>query len=128
MIAALSIVNVFTITLLERTGEFGTLRAIGTKRSEIISMILVEGLMQALLGTALGVLMGIVVITIALAGGVSMPPPLLMTTPFEVSFAIPWVGVGITSLLCIGIAGGSGVWPAIKMSKINIVQALGRNV
>ncbi len=128
LIAALSIVNVFTITLLERTGEFGTLRAIGTKRSEIISMIITEGLMQAFLGTGLGVLMGVVVIVGALAGGVSMPPPLLMTTPFEVAFAIPWVGVGITSLLCIGIAGGSGIWPAIKMSNINIVQALGRNV
>lgn len=128
LIATLSIVNVFTITLMERIGEFGTMRAIGTKRSEIISMILVEGLMQAVFGTAMGVLMGVGIIQILLAGGISMPPPMLMTTPFQVTFAIPWIGVAITSGLCILIAGGSGVWPAIKMSKINIVQALGRNV
>lgn len=128
LIATLSIVNVFTITLLERTGEFGTLRAIGTKRSEIITMVLIEGFIQAVAGSILGVLGGIAVIKLALTAGISMPPPLLMSVPFHVQFAVPWAGVGLTAFLCTFIAGGSGIMPAIKMSRINIVQALGRNV
>jgi putative ABC transport system permease protein len=128
LIATLSIINVFTITLLERTGEFGTMRAIGTRRREVTGMILVEGMMQAVFGSVLGVVVGIGIITLGMRNGISMPPPLMMSVPFEVSFAVPWRGVATTSVLCIVIAGGAGILPALKMSKINIVEALGRNV
>jgi putative ABC transport system permease protein len=128
LIATLSIVNVFTITLMERTGEFGTLRAIGTSRFEICAMILTEGIIQAFLGSLAGVAMGVLVIEVFLGAGVMMPPPLLMTVPFFVSFEIPWDGVVQSALMCAAIASASGILPAIKMSKINIVEALGRNV
>ena len=128
LIATLSIINVFTITLMERMGEFGTLRAIGTKGTEVISMILVEGFTQAIIGSAIGVAAGIGLITIALGDGISMPPPLLMNVPFQVTFSVPWDGVIITALLCIVVAGGSGLIPAFKMARVNIVEALGRNV
>ena len=127
-IATLSIINVFTITLLERVGEFGTLRAIGTSRTEITSMIFVEAMMQSFFGTIIGIAGGILLITVGLRQGITMPPPLMMSVPFEVSFAVPWNGVGITLILCVIIAGGSGIFPALKMARINIVEALGRNV
>lgn len=55
-VATLSILNVFMISLLERIGEFGTLRAIGTYRSEIGMIILTESLLQSLIGGVAGVL------------------------------------------------------------------------
>ncbi len=128
LIAFLSIVNVFTISLMERIGEFGTLRAIGTFRTEITLMIFIESIFQAIIGTMLGILLAILVIKWPLASGITMPPPPLMSVPFLVKFDIPWNGVWVTSILTIIIAGGSGIFPAFKMGKINIVEALGRNV
>ena len=128
LIATLSIVNVFTISLLERTGEFGTLRAIGTSRGEVTGMIFVEAMLQAFFGSMIGILLAIFAIKVALVQGVTMPPPLMMSVPFHIIFSIPWNGVKTTTLLCIVVAGGSGIMPALKMARINIVEALGRNV
>lgn len=128
LIATLSIVNVFTITLLERTGEFGTLRAIGTARQEVTGMIFFEAIMQSFFGTVIGIIVAIAAIKLLLVQGIYMPPPLLMSVPFHIRFAIPWDGVWTTSLLCVFVAGGSGILPALKMARINIVEALGRNI
>lgn len=128
LIATLSIVNVFTITLLERTGEFGTLRAIGTSRQEVSGMIFVEAILQAFFGTLIGIGVAVFMVKVALVQGITMPPPLLMSTPFLIKFAIPWDGVVTTSILVVLVAGGSGILPAFKMARINIVEALGRNV
>jgi putative ABC transport system permease protein len=128
IIASLSIINVFTVSLLERTGEFGTLRAIGTQRREIAGLILVESVLQSIVGGIAGLAMGILLIRYGLASGISMPPPPGMSTSFHVAFGVPWSGLPVTLLLCIGVAGGAGIFPALKIARLNIVQALGRNV
>lgn len=128
IIATLSIINVFTMSLMERTGEFGTLRAIGTYRGEIGLMVLTESVVQALIGTLAGIFLAIIAIKLVLVNGVTMPPPPQMTSVFHVSFAIPWSGIPFNFFLCVLVAGGAGLLPALKISRLNIVQALGRNV
>jgi len=128
LVSALSIINVFTISLLERIGEFGTLRAIGTYRSEVVSMIFTEAFLQAFFGTAMGILLSIISIKLFLTAGITMPPPPLMSAEFHVNFGVPIDGVITTSILCIAVAGSAGIFPAYKIAKINIVEALGRNV
>jgi putative ABC transport system permease protein len=128
LVSTLSIVNVFSISLLERVGEFGTLRAIGTYRTEISSMIFTEAFLQAAIGTLVGVGFSIFAINVLLVKGVVMPPPPLMSIPFHVKFSVPWHGVGVTSLLCILVSASAGIFPALRVSRMNIVEALGRNV
>jgi putative ABC transport system permease protein len=127
-VATLSILNVFMISLLERTGEFGTLRAIGTYRSEIGTLILAESLLQSILGGIAGLLIAMVIIWLPLHNGIIMPPPPNMTASFQVLFRVPWAAMVTILLLCVGVAGGSGIYPAIKISRLNIVRALGRNI
>jgi putative ABC transport system permease protein len=127
-IATISIVTVFMMGLFERIGEFGTLRAIGTHRESIGGMIFVESLLQSTVGSILGVALGALVITLGLRAGISMPPPPMMSVPFEVKFAIPWASIPVTLGLCIVVAGGAGVFPAWRMARIGVVEALGRNV
>jgi len=127
-VATLSILTVFMISLLERTGEFGTLRAIGTYRNEIASLIFIESILQSVLGGLLGIVISVVAIYLPLKSGITMPPPPSMTAAFHVMFRVPWHGIGTTLALCIAVAGGSGIFPAVKISRLNIVEALGRNV
>lgn len=128
IIASIGIVTVFMMGLFERTGEFGTLRAIGTHRRSIATMIFVESLMQSALGALLGILIGMGIITILLRQGIVMPPPPMMSVPFHVQFFIPWANLPWTFLLCVLAAGGAGVFPALKMARMGVVEALGRNV
>ncbi len=128
LVAAISILNVFLMSLLERLGEFGTLRAMGTTRSEVCTMIFVESLVQSAIGGVLGLIVAIFAITVLLRDGIVMPPPPLMSIPFHTNLAIPWASIPGTLALVIGVAGGAGIFPAIKMARINIVEALGRNV
>ncbi len=127
-VATLSILTVFMISLLERTGEFGTLRAIGTYRNEIAYLIFIESILQSLLGGLLGIAISVFAIYLPLKSGITMPPPPSMTAAFHVMFDVPWHGIGTTLLLCVVVAGGSGIFPALKIARLNIVEALGRNV
>jgi putative ABC transport system permease protein len=128
LIATISIITIFMMGLIERLGEFGTLRAIGTRRMEISAMIFIEAFVQASLGSLLGILVGIFTITVLLRNGITMPPPPLMTEVFFTEFRVPWAAIPGTIVLCTLVAGIAGVIPAFKIARVNIVEALGRNV
>lgn len=57
-IIALGITNTMWIAVRERTGEIGTLRAIGMGRGSVLALFLVEAMLLGLLGTGVGALAG----------------------------------------------------------------------
>lgn len=52
------IFNTFRTLVVERRHDLGMLRAIGAQRSQLTQMIIVEGLLQGIIGTGLGLLVG----------------------------------------------------------------------
>ncbi|WP_371805426.1 ABC transporter permease [Candidatus Lokiarchaeum ossiferum] len=59
LVAGIGIMNVMTISVLERTHEIGILKALGTKDREIFGIFLFESLLIGFLGSILGVALGI---------------------------------------------------------------------
>ena len=59
IIALIGIANTLALSILERTHELGLLRAIGMTRSQLRSSIRWEAVLIALLGTALGAVIGV---------------------------------------------------------------------
>ncbi len=57
-VMALAIFNTMTMSVLERTGEIGVMRAMGQSRSGAVGSFLAEALMIGLLGGGLGALLG----------------------------------------------------------------------
>jgi putative ABC transport system permease protein len=58
----------------ERMREWGTLRAMGMKKRSILSLVVLEGCFQGVVGAALGILLGLVVSELLnLRGGLSVP-------------------------------------------------------
>ena len=55
LIGAVIVGNTMLLSLFERTREFGLLRAIGWTRSRVVSLVVGEGIVLALIGAALGV-------------------------------------------------------------------------
>ena len=88
VVALFSISGTLSISVIERYRELGTLRAFGTRRRELLAMLLAEGLILGLAGSAAGFLAGGGASGLINAlGGLPMPPePGMSTAGITVSF------------------------------------------
>ena len=58
-VGAFIIFNSFSITVAQRTGEIGLLRALGATRPQVLRNVLAEGLILGVLGSLAGIALGI---------------------------------------------------------------------
>lgn len=114
LIAILGIVNTLALSVIERTREIGLLRAIGLRRGQLGRMIRLESVAIALLGSVLGLGMGVVfgyAIVRALADdGLSLHIPWLQLLAFLVVAAL----VGVLAAL----------WPAHRAARMDVLRAI----
>ena len=124
----LSVANSVNMSTYERLGEFGTMRALGNRSSDVVNLLLVESIVLGLVGATAGTLLGIVVALSISAVGIPMPPPpnatvgytaLIRVAPLTVLTAFV-VGVVATVL--------ASILPAYRVSRVEVVDALRQNV
>jgi putative ABC transport system permease protein len=116
------ILNTFRTVVAERRHDIGMLRALGASRRTILGMILAESLLQGVIGTAIGLLLGwlLSVGAIALLG--SFYEQVVNLKVGQPVFGLPvfifaiGMGVGITVL--------SGLIPARSASRVTPLEAL----
>ena len=127
-IIVLSISNMLVMNVLERTGEIGTLLAIGFKRRKIMQQFAAEGLMLGLVGGLLGVTLGFGLAELISFVGIPMPPPPGMEEGYRGEVRVS----GDLLLSAFGIAFLTtllaGLYPAWKASRMEIVNALRHNI
>ncbi|MCB9358105.1 MAG: ABC transporter permease [Calditrichaeota bacterium] len=59
IVASLGMINTFLISILERLREFGTLRAVGLLPTQLIRMVLFQGLVLGIIGTVVGLIISV---------------------------------------------------------------------
>ncbi|TXT32620.1 MAG: hypothetical protein FD131_193 [Rhodocyclaceae bacterium] len=124
LIIVLTISNTQTMSVLERTTEIGTMMAIGSRRSEVLRMFVVEGLLIGVIGGFTGVLVGYGIAEALSAIGIPMPPPPGMETGFTAQILVtPWLSLDALGLAMVTTLIAS-VMPAWKASHMNVVDAL----
>jgi putative ABC transport system permease protein len=64
VIGAILVANTMMLSLFERTREFGLLRAIGWTRRRVVSLLLGEGMVLAVIGAAAGVVLAVLVTSV----------------------------------------------------------------
>lgn len=128
LIIVLSISNMLIMNVMERTGEVGTLLAIGLKRRKILQMFASEGILLGLVGGLAGVVMGYALAELISSIGIPMPPPPGMERGFTGEIRVTaslligaFLIASITTLL-------AGLYPAWKASRQQIVNALRHNI
>lgn len=127
-IIVLSISNMLVMNVLERTGEIGTLLAIGFKRKKILRLFAIEGLLLGLFGASLGLVVGYGLAELISAIGIPMPPPPGMERGFIAEIRIT-VNVLISAFLVAVITTAlAGLYPAWKASRMQIINALRHNI
>lgn len=109
--AAIGLMNIMLVSVSERTREIGIRKAVGATKKVIRSQFLVEALVICQLGGFFGTLLGI------LLGN-------LIALQFEISFIIPWDWILMSIGLCLAVGTMAGIYPAIKASKLDPIEAL----
>jgi putative ABC transport system permease protein len=109
--AAIGLMNIMLVSVTERTREIGIRKAIGATQKAIRSQFLVEAVVICQLGGLLGILLGILI------GN-------LIALQLGVGFIIPWVWIFSGIVLCIVVGLISGIYPAVKASKLDPIDAL----
>lgn len=111
LVGGIGIMNIMLVSVIERTREIGTRKAIGAKRRTIMAQFLVEAACVSGLGGILGVLVAY--------GGAFIGKTFLSTSIIINSNIV--IGAFVFSLL-VGLI--FGIYPASKASKLNPIEAL----
>ena len=109
--AAIGLMNIMLVSVTERTREIGIRKAIGAKAKLIRQQFLIEAIVICQLGGILGIIFGIAMgnaVSFFVGGG----------------FIIPWLWITSGILLCFFVGVVSGIYPAIKASKLDPIEAL----
>jgi putative ABC transport system permease protein len=117
--------NTMSMSVVERTAEIGTLRAIGLRRSGIRSLFVTEGVVLGVLGAGLGILAAIGAEAAINAMRITWIPPGRVE---PVALAVRVAGEPVMVLACalglLVVAALSATFPAARAARLNIVDAL----
>ena len=127
-IIVLSISNMLVMNVLERTGEIGTMLAIGFKRNKILRLFAIEGFLLGLVGASLGLVAGYGLAELISAIGIPMPPPPGMEEGYTGKIRVTLSVVMNAFLIAFITASLAGLYPAWKASRLQIVDALRHNI
>ncbi len=109
--AAIGLMNIMLVSVSERTREIGVRKALGANKIVIRRQFLIEAIVICQLGGLLGILLGVS------AGNI-------LAIVFNVGFLVPWGWVAGGILLCVAVGMMSGIYPAIKASNLDPIEAL----
>ena len=109
--AAIGLMNIMLVAVSERTKEIGLAKAIGGKQSNIRQQFLFEAMIISIMGALFGVILGVIV-------GNSFS--LVLDTGFVLPYN--WMILGILICSVVGLA--AGLYPALKASRLNPIEAL----
>ncbi|MFP3168030.1 MAG: ABC transporter permease [Thermoproteus sp.] len=124
VITALWLYDTMTISVLQRTKEFGILRAVGFKRRQITAMMLYEALIIAAIGIAAGVVALILLSFIPISFFPQTAAPRGAFFRASPSLSVPW-NIGLaTAALVVAVNMLGALAPAIRAGRLNIVDAL----
>jgi putative ABC transport system permease protein len=125
VIVVLSVANTILMSAFERTREIGTLMAIGTERSRIWKIFLLEGLFVGVIGGLAGLALGGGIALLINNVHIELPPPPGYTSGYRLQIMLNATIVITSFLLAACTATISSVVPAFKASRLRIVDALG---
>jgi len=127
-IIVLSISNMLAMGVLERTGEIGTLLAIGFRRRKILQLFATESLMLGLIGGGLGVALGYGLAHLISYVGIPMPPPPGMEEGYMGAIRVNGELLFSAFALALVTTTLAGLYPAWMASRMQIVNALRHNI
>jgi putative ABC transport system permease protein len=111
VVGGIVIMNIMLVSVMERTREIGVRKALGARRRDILTQVLIESITLSTVGAMFGVAAGLGIATLIAA-----------VSPMPAAVSLKWIMVGVGLGTSVGIT--AGVYPATQASKLNPVDAL----
>ncbi|WP_396171410.1 ABC transporter permease [Flavobacterium sp.] len=109
--SSIALMNIMVVSVTERTREIGVRKALGAKKSTIAVQFFIETLLIGQMGGLAGIVLGILV-------GYGF------ATAMDFAFVIPWGAIMAAFGTSFAVAIVSGLYPAVKASKLDPIEAL----
>jgi putative ABC transport system permease protein len=111
LVGGVGVMNIMLVSVTERTKEIGVRKALGATRRQILTQFLAEAMVLTGCGGILGILIG---------AGIGKLVQVLSPLP---SFVPLWAYI-VAFLVSVGVGLFFGMWPAVRASRLNPVDAL----
>ncbi|MCF8322041.1 MAG: ABC transporter permease [Flavobacterium sp.] len=109
--SSIALMNIMIVSVTERTREIGVRKALGAKKSTIAFQFFIETILIGQMGGIIGIIFGI---------GIGFA----IATAINFTFVIPWVAIFAAFATSFAVAVLSGLYPAIKASVLDPIEAL----
>jgi putative ABC transport system permease protein len=119
VVGAIGVLNIMLVSVTERTREIGIRKAIGATRRAILEQFLIESIVLAGLGGAIGVLVGV---GLSVLGANVAPAFGPLFASFAPAVTITSVVLSFTISLAIGLVAGG--YPANRAARLRPIEAL----
>jgi putative ABC transport system permease protein len=113
VVGGIVIMNIMLMVVTERTREIGLRKALGARRSDIMSQILTESIVLSMFGGVIGTILG---------GAVAKTIATFTPVPAAVELWSVALGIGITALVGLFF----GLYPAMRAARLDPIEALRR--
>jgi len=111
LVGGIGIMNIMLVSVTERTREIGLRKAIGARRTDIMSQFLIEAVVMTFSGGIIGILSG--------AGAA-----FIMAAVFGWATKVSLFSIVLSTTFSIAVGIGFGLWPAKKAAQLNPIEAL----
>ena len=111
VVGGIVIMNIMLVSVTERTREIGIRKALGARRKDIVTQVLVESATLSLVGALIGISIGVAGAKIVEA-----------TTPLPAAISPFWITVATLMGVSVGMI--AGIYPANRAAKFDPVVAL----
>ncbi len=109
--SSIALMNIMVVSVTERTREIGVRKALGAKKSTIAFQFFIETLLIGQMGGLVGIFFGILI-----GFGIA--------SAMDFVFVIPWGAIIAAFVTSFAVAIVSGLYPAVKASKLDPIEAL----
>jgi putative ABC transport system permease protein len=130
-IAALAIINTILMSVMQRTREFGVLRALGLRRAEVGRLVFAVGMLLTIVSGLAGMILGLAVVWLFFRDGLDfsslmneeMTAAGVVIDPVIVPrFHPTQIAQSLFFILSIGIL--ASIYPAWRATRIDVAEAM----
>ena len=118
MSSAFAVVTIQMMQVTSKTREIGIMRAIGSRRKDILIIFIFQGMVIGAIGAGLGTIFGVSYTAYAKETHMTFQGSLALEVTYN------WLGILQTDILAFLLAVVASIYPAYKATKLQPVEAM----